>query len=222
MLTSMMTRICKQIHGNKIFLTMMYWKMKISAIIEYASNVWSTNVSKELITEIDRLQIVYFKRCLNLRRHTHGNSILLEYQIQKSSIRIKLEKNKLIEKAKKNIKPKQLHILYRRRNLPMKIIKPVKNRNIKYGYENVNFKRYKYKKKNKTPYSSTIKYKDKDTWKNMKIRGKTAEQVIDNIHAWKIENKQKWYECGDMNIFNDSKFSRADDEENEYVKMIHV
>ena len=91
---------------------------KVRPLVEYAAGIWSSSISRCFLSEIDSLQIHYFRKCLGFPPGTRTASILLDNAVERQSLRFLAERLKLSGMMQSGFCSRPLAMMHKNFSIP--------------------------------------------------------------------------------------------------------
>ena len=177
--------------SGKTMFGKIFWNTKLRPIIEYGSPIWSVNVNKTSMQNVEDVQTTFFREINRFSSRSCKKAILIDQSINDVKLRILAEKEKHLIKCKMGLVPEKIEQLYAKRNDPIVYDqKIVKNSQYPNGYRYV----VKNRKNSKYKYKTTVKFVENKKMRSKQIDGNSAKETAMKRKEWIQNNIEKWWE----------------------------
>ena len=180
-------KISKSTMFGKNTYSIIYWKMKLLPMIEYGSEIWSTNLSNDQFEEISKFQIKFFRDTNKYGPTSCKKAILVDLAIEDISLRICSKKEKYVKKCHMGLTPKRIVNMYHQRNIIVYDSKIMNDPEIDCNYPNVN------NHKGRTKFKSTATYYENNKKKIINFYSNNPRICEKDRKKWINKNINKWW-----------------------------
>ena len=202
-------KIVKNTNYGRSFFVKLFWVMKLMPIIDYACEIWTVGLDKDIFKKIKELQVKYLRGMYKLGKTSCIKSIFMESSVVNVNIRLHACKEKYIWKNYIKKTPESVWKLYDKRNELYRYEGEVKyDPQFETGYPNVSINtgdRGKYrsilylKKRRKIFVGNNAKKveKDRKKWINQNARTWT-DSIKHEESIFGTKRTKKLYESVDL------------------------